>query len=245
MLTTVMMMPAMASPLTNFIAPSIAPNSWLSRSRSRRLRLPSSMSMAPARRSASMDICLPGMASRVKRAATSATRSEPLEMTMKFTITRMTKITAPTTKLPRTTKLPNATTTSPGSPVEQDEARRRDGERQPVHRGDEQQRREDRQLQRAAVRRAKSAACITEMLMFRVSSTSSSIVGSGTIIIPMMATTTQARTMSEYLDRKLLLWADIGSSQSYARPPPIPKPPPPVCLGRLDAPRAPPGETTP
>src|SRR6218665_3870742 len=49
----------------------------------------------------------------------------------------------------------------------------------------------------------------TEMLMFRVSSTSSSSVGSGTIIIPMMATTTQARTMSEYLDRKLLLWADM------------------------------------
>jgi hypothetical protein len=31
-----------------------------------------------------MDICLPGMASKVKRAATSATRSDPFEMTMNW-----------------------------------------------------------------------------------------------------------------------------------------------------------------
>ncbi len=97
MFTTVMMIPAIASPLTNFIAPSIAPNSELSRSRSRRLRLPSSISIDPERMSASIDICLPGIASKVKRAATSATRSLPLEMTMKFTTVRITKITAPTT----------------------------------------------------------------------------------------------------------------------------------------------------
>ena len=44
-----------------------------------------------------MAICLPGMASRVKRAATSATRPAPLVMTMKLMTTRMTKMTIPTT----------------------------------------------------------------------------------------------------------------------------------------------------
>ena len=45
-------------------------------------------------------ICLPGMASRVKRAPTSATRSAPLAMTRNWTMVRMRKTTAPTTKLP-------------------------------------------------------------------------------------------------------------------------------------------------
>ena len=81
MLTTLMMRPAMASPLTNFIAPSIEPKSCDSRLRSARRRRASSRSKAPARRSASMLICLPGMASRVNRAATSATRSAPLATT--------------------------------------------------------------------------------------------------------------------------------------------------------------------
>ena len=67
-LTTTMMRPAMASPFTNFMAPSMAPKSWLSFSTSPRRRLASSRSMLPARMSASMDICLPGMASSVKRA---------------------------------------------------------------------------------------------------------------------------------------------------------------------------------
>ncbi len=62
-----------------------------------------------------MDICLPGMASSVNRAATSATRSEPFEMTMNWIIVRMRKITAPTTRLPATTKLPKARITSPPS----------------------------------------------------------------------------------------------------------------------------------
>ena len=100
MLTTATIMPAMLSPLTNFMAPSMAPyicDSWLTRLRR---RWASSMSMTPARMSASMDICLPGMASRVKRAPTSATRSAPLAMTMNWTMVRMRKTTAPTTKLP-------------------------------------------------------------------------------------------------------------------------------------------------
>jgi hypothetical protein len=44
-----------------------------------------------------MAICLPGIESKVKRAATSEIRSAPLVMTMKLTTTRMRKTTAPTT----------------------------------------------------------------------------------------------------------------------------------------------------
>jgi hypothetical protein len=43
-------------------------------------------SMCPARSSASIDIGLPGMTSSVKRAATSATRSDPFEITMNWFI---------------------------------------------------------------------------------------------------------------------------------------------------------------
>jgi hypothetical protein len=90
-LMKVMRRPAMASPFTNFEAPSMAPKKALSSSSALRRRFASFSSMRPADRSASIAICLPGMASRVKRAATSAMRPEPLVMTMKFTITRMTK----------------------------------------------------------------------------------------------------------------------------------------------------------
>ena len=62
-----------------------------------------------------MDICLPGIASRLKRAATSATRSEPLVITRKLTRVRIRKITIPTARLPPTTKLPKASTISPAS----------------------------------------------------------------------------------------------------------------------------------
>ena len=87
----------MASPRTNFDAPSMAPKKPLSSSRSlRRLRATVS-SIRPALRSASIAICLPGMASRWKRAATSAMRPEPLVMTTKFTITRMVKTMMPMT----------------------------------------------------------------------------------------------------------------------------------------------------
>ncbi len=44
-----------------------------------------------------MAICLPGMASKVKRAATSAMRPAPLVMTMKLITTRMKNTTMPTT----------------------------------------------------------------------------------------------------------------------------------------------------
>jgi hypothetical protein len=115
MLTVSTTMPASASPFTNFIAPSIAPKSCDSRASEARRRRASVWSMCPARSSASIDICLPGMASRVKRAATSATRSDPFAITMNWIIVRMRKMTAPTTRLPATTKSPNARITSPPS----------------------------------------------------------------------------------------------------------------------------------
>ena len=71
--------------------------------------------MMPARKSASMLICLPGMASKVNRAETSATRSAPLVITMNWTSVMIRKITAPTTKLPLTTNMPNERMTSPAS----------------------------------------------------------------------------------------------------------------------------------
>ncbi len=55
-----------------------------------------------------MAICLPGMESRAKRAATSAMRVEPLVMTTKFTITRMMKTITPMTKLPPIIRAPKA-----------------------------------------------------------------------------------------------------------------------------------------
>ena len=117
MLMAVITRPAMASPLTNFIAPSMPPCSALSMpSRSRRARAASPVIM-PARRSASMLICLPGSASSVNRAPTSATRSEPLAMTMNWTIVMMMNTTKPTTMLPPTTRLPKASITWPASAV--------------------------------------------------------------------------------------------------------------------------------
>ena len=74
-------------------------------------------SIRPAERSASIAICLPGMASRWKRAATSAMRPEPLVMTTKFTITRIVNTMMPMTKLPLITKLPNASMTWPAAAV--------------------------------------------------------------------------------------------------------------------------------
>jgi hypothetical protein len=53
--------------------------------------------MLPPRSSASMAICLPGIASSANRAPTSATRSDPLAITMNWMIVSTRKTTAPTT----------------------------------------------------------------------------------------------------------------------------------------------------
>ncbi|AIJ87133.1 Uncharacterised protein [Brucella melitensis] len=99
-LTAVIMRPAIASPRTNFDAPSMEPKKELSSSSSRRRRCASFSSIRPDERSASMAICLPGIASSVKRAPTSAIRVAPLVMTRKLTMMRMAKTTRPITKSP-------------------------------------------------------------------------------------------------------------------------------------------------
>ncbi len=96
-LMATMIRPATASPRTNLLAPSIEPKKVDSSSSSLRRALAPSWSIRPEDRSASIAICLPGMASRVKRAATSAIRPEPLVMTTKLTITRMAKTITPIT----------------------------------------------------------------------------------------------------------------------------------------------------
>ncbi len=110
------MMETIASPLTNLLAPSIAPKKsasrWIFVRRSRAVF----SSIRPEERSAPIAICLPGMASKVKRALTSATRSLPFEITMNWTTTIMRKMTKPTKGLPRMTKSPNVLTTSPAYP---------------------------------------------------------------------------------------------------------------------------------
>ena len=117
MLIAVITRPATASPRTNLLAPSMAPKNSIScSSAARRARAPRS-SIMPAARSASMAICLPGNASNVNRAATSAMRFDPLVMTVKFTTRRIRNTTPPTIKLPPTANFPNVSITCPAAPV--------------------------------------------------------------------------------------------------------------------------------
>jgi len=60
-----------------------------------------------------MLICLPGMASSVKRAATSEMRSAPLVMTMNWMTMMIRKMISPTTTCPPTTNCPNASMIRP------------------------------------------------------------------------------------------------------------------------------------
>ncbi|CFP62558.1 Uncharacterised protein [Bordetella pertussis] len=194
-LTATMIRPAMASPLTNFIAPSMAPYSWLSFSTVRRRRRASSMSMVPARKSASMDICLPGMASSEKRAATSATRSAPLVMTTNCTIVRMRKTTRPTIRLPPTTKLPKVSMMWPASPcsrisrvVAMEMPSRNSVVTSRTEGNEENARGEGRYI--ATISRT------ADSVMFAPISTSTSVVGNGRIIMKTIATMSTASTMS-------------------------------------------------
>ncbi|MES1923798.1 hypothetical protein T31B1_00695 [Salinisphaera sp. T31B1] len=75
-----------------------------------------SSSIRPALRSASIAICLPGIASSVKRAPTSAIRPAPLVITMKLITIRIRNTTRPTAKFPPTRNAPNASITSPAAP---------------------------------------------------------------------------------------------------------------------------------
>src|SRR5688572_3868682 len=71
--------------------------------------------MMPALRSASMAICLPGMASSAKRADTSDTRPAPLVTTTKLMMVSTMNTTAPTAKLPPITNSPKAAITLPAA----------------------------------------------------------------------------------------------------------------------------------
>ena len=108
-------MPAMASPRTNLLAPSIEPKKSASSPTSARRRRASLSSIMPALSSASMAICLPGIASSVKRAPTSAMRSAPLVTTMKLMTTRIAKTIRPTAKLPPMRKWPKDSITLPAA----------------------------------------------------------------------------------------------------------------------------------
>ena len=71
-----------------------------------------------------MDSCLPGMASRVNRAATSEMRVAPLVITTNWITIMMVKITNPTRALEPATNSPKACTTSPAAPTPSSPARR-------------------------------------------------------------------------------------------------------------------------
>ena len=86
----------------------MAPKKVDSCSSSLRRLLASASLIRPAFRSASIAICLPGIESRVKRAATSAMRVEPLVMTTKFTMTRIANTIRPMMKLPCIISWPKA-----------------------------------------------------------------------------------------------------------------------------------------
>ncbi len=110
-------------------------------------------SIRPALRSASMAICLPGMASSVNRAPTSAMRVAPLVITTKFTVIRMTNTIVPMTKSPLITKLAKPAMTWPAASrpfgaVGQDQPRRGDVQRQPQQSGEQQHGRESREIER-------------------------------------------------------------------------------------------------
>ena len=146
-------MPAIASPRTNLLAPSMEPKKSASSPTSARRRLASFSSIRPAFRSASMAICLPGMASSVKRAPTSAMRSAPLVTTMKLMTTRIANTIRPTAKLPPIRKWPKASITLPGRAragvaFQQHHAGGGHVERQAQQRGHQQHGREGREVQR-------------------------------------------------------------------------------------------------
>lgn len=195
MLIIVMMRPAIASPFTNFIAPSMPPCSWLSTASVARLRLASSGVSRFARRSASMLICLPGSASSVKRAPTSATRSEPLAITMNCTVVMIANTTRPTTRLPPTTSLPKLSMMLPASAcsrIDLVEAMFSESRNSVVNSSS------DGNAESAEMSGTYMViiSSVTLMVMFRPSSMSISSGGSGRIISEMIATTSATMPIS-------------------------------------------------
>jgi len=114
-LISVITMPAIASPRTNLLAPSMAPKKSACWVISWRRRCASRSSMIPALRSASIAIWRPGMPSKAKRAATSLIRVAPLVITTNWITTMITKMISPTTMSSPATNSPNVLITSPAA----------------------------------------------------------------------------------------------------------------------------------
>ena len=108
--------PAIASPLTNFDAPSSDPKKVVSSCSSFLRSFASSCVIAPAARSLSIASCLPGIPSRAKRAPTSAIRPAPWVMTMKFTMSRTPKTTSPRKIDPLMMNIAKPSITPPAAP---------------------------------------------------------------------------------------------------------------------------------
>ena len=161
-------------------------------------RAPASSSIRPAFRSASIAICLPGIASSVKRAPTSATRPAPFVTTTNWMTIRIRKTTRPTTSCRRRrtrrtasmTGLPRRRRSSRISRVvEATLSARRNSVASSSRVGN------DRELERLAEHR-RPPSISTASAMLNVSRTSSSGGGSGTTIIITTITTESAASMS-------------------------------------------------
>jgi hypothetical protein len=96
-LTNVIISPAVASPFTYFTAPSMEPKKLDSSCILSRRLFASASVIAPVFRSASIAICLPGIASKVNLAVTSATLSEPLLITINWIRIKIMNIITPIT----------------------------------------------------------------------------------------------------------------------------------------------------
>ena len=145
--------------------------------------------MLPERSSASIAICLPGMASSVKRAPTSATRSLPLAMTTNWMIDRISEDHAADDVVAAHHEAAERLDDLARVGLEQDQARRRDVEREPEQRRDEQHGRKRRDLQRVADVERDQQQARPKTRGSAAMSRSSSEVGSGTTISPTTAIT--------------------------------------------------------
>ncbi len=144
-----------------------------------------------------MLICLPGISSRVKRAATSATRPAPLVMTTNWMITRIRKMTQPTRRSPPTTKWPKASITLPADACSRT---RRVDEMLSARRKSVVSSSREGRTEKSSGRRTyiASSRIVSDTVRFSDSSISSSAGGRGISIIPMRPITPTAVRMSPY-----------------------------------------------
>jgi hypothetical protein len=156
--------------------------------------------MRPALSSASMAICLPGIASRVNRAATSATRPAPFVMTTNWMITRMMNTTSPTTKLPPTTNWPKEWMTVPaesGPSWPCRRMRRVEATLRPSRNSVSTRSRAGKIENSTGLRMYRATSSVSrDRLTLVVSIMSRASAGSGTIIMPRMPTRAMGRTSS-------------------------------------------------